>query len=319
MDEVTVVVPTRDRRALLDATLTSVLAQREVELEVVVVDDGSRDGTAQAVVARGDPRVRVVRHDRSTGVSAARDDGIAAAAGTWVAFCDDDDLWAPDKLALQLRAAAAPARDWVIAGAVVFTAPARIVATSEAPPPERVRAELPWRNVVPGGCSNTLVRKDLLGDRPAFDPALSNLADWRLWMRLCAAGPPAVVDRPLVAYRLHGSNLSLDVAGMLAEMDRVERATSASRGGAPIDRAYFLRWMGWSALRAGRSSDALRAYARAVRTGDHASLARAATVTMLGPRRAATLIERRLGVDPAWQREAARWLTPLAAGALTGR
>ena len=75
--EVSVVIPTRDRSRLLALTLRSVLWQREVDLEVIVVDDGSSDGTAAMVAGLGDARVRLVRHDTPHGVAAARNRGMA--------------------------------------------------------------------------------------------------------------------------------------------------------------------------------------------------------------------------------------------------
>src|SRR4051794_3960548 len=102
---VSVVIPTRDRPAQLTAAVASALEQRGVDVEVVVVDDGSR-GTAREVIAglAGGP-VRILRHEAPRGVSAARNAGIAAAAAPWIALLDDDDLWAPSKLAMQLEAA----------------------------------------------------------------------------------------------------------------------------------------------------------------------------------------------------------------------
>ena len=99
MAEVTVVVPTRNRAAMLRQALRSVAAQRGVDLEAVVVDDGSTDATPAVVTAIGDRRLRLVRHQRPQGVSTARNRGVAEARGRWVAFLDDDDVWAPEKLA----------------------------------------------------------------------------------------------------------------------------------------------------------------------------------------------------------------------------
>ncbi len=99
---VTVVIPTRDRRELLLRTLDSVLRQEDVALDVVVVDDGGTDGSADAVENLQLPNVRVLRHQRSRGVSAARNAGLRTVTAPWVAFVDDDDLWAPTKLRAQL-------------------------------------------------------------------------------------------------------------------------------------------------------------------------------------------------------------------------
>ena len=76
-----------------------------VDLEVIVVDDGSTDATRQVVEDAGDPRIRYIRNDATRGVSAARNRGIAAAEGDWISFLDDDDVWAPEKLTRQLTAA----------------------------------------------------------------------------------------------------------------------------------------------------------------------------------------------------------------------
>ena len=105
--DVSVVVPTRNRSALLALTLHSVFRQQDVDLEVIVVDDASADDTAAVLRTIADPRLRLIRHETSQGVSAARNRGAAQARGEWIAFLDDDDLWAPAKLALQLRAARA--------------------------------------------------------------------------------------------------------------------------------------------------------------------------------------------------------------------
>src|SRR6266508_5738391 len=149
MTDVTVVIPTHDRCALLALTLRSVLWQRDVELEVVVVDDGSSDDTAAMVAGLGDARVRLVRHPTALGVSAARNRGIAEARGAWVAFLDDDDLWAPDKLARQLQAARGTGRAWAYAGAVSVDHQLRIVGGAPPLPPEQVMQLLPQYNAVP--------------------------------------------------------------------------------------------------------------------------------------------------------------------------
>ena len=111
--EITVVIPTHNRAQLMPKTLRSVLRQRGVELEVVVVDDGSSDATPEILQRIRDPRVRWLRHEEPQGVANARNLGFVAVDTPWVAFTDDDDLWAPDKLACQLAARrAAPWAQW---------------------------------------------------------------------------------------------------------------------------------------------------------------------------------------------------------------
>jgi glycosyltransferase involved in cell wall biosynthesis len=275
MPDVSVVIPTHNRRRLLGQAVRSALGQVGVEVEVVVVDDGSSDGTGDAVASLGDDRVRLIQHRRPLGVAAARNAGAGAARGAWVALLDDDDLWAPDKLKRQLKAASAAEAGWVYAGVVEIDAEGRLLGGGAPPSPKELLAGLRRRNLMPAGSSNVAVRSDLLSATGGFDPRLRHLADWDLWLRLAGLGPPACVPAPLVAYRLHHGQATLDTTGMLAEASALE-----ARHGA--DRTAILRWAAWSHLRTGRRRPALRAYAGAVLAGDVASLARAA-VALLHP------------------------------------
>ena len=147
--EVTVVVPTRNRASMLGQALRSVAAQHEVDLEAGVVDDGSTDATAALVSSMGDRRLRLIRHQRPRGVSVARNRGVAEARGRWVAFLDDDDLWAPDKLSRQLAAAERDGRGWAVTGAVSVDEGLRVLAGEPPPAPERIVADLDRYNSVP--------------------------------------------------------------------------------------------------------------------------------------------------------------------------
>jgi glycosyltransferase involved in cell wall biosynthesis len=315
MVEVTAVVPTRNRAFLLSQTLRSVVAQRGVDLEAVVVDDGSTDGTPAVVAGMRDPRLRLVRHERPRGVSAARNRGIAEARGAWVAFLDDDDLWAPQKLASQLAAARREHRAWAVTGAVSVDDRLRVLAGEPPLLPERIVADLARYNSVPAGASNVVVRADLLAGTGGFDPGLRHMADWDLWIRLGRTGPPATVPRPLLAYRLHRANATMDTAfdprEPLAELDAI-----VDRYGIPADRLAVERWIAWTCLRAGRRGTSLRAYVRAARGGDPKSLVRAA-ISLLHPAVGRRVYYRpflQRGQDEAWLGEARSWLRDLASG-----
>ena len=114
---VTVIVPTHNRTHLLATTLRTVLWQEDVDLEVIVVDDGSSEDVRRVIEQLGDSRLRLIRHETSQGVSIARNRAVTEAHGAWLAFCDDDDLWAPGKLASQLAAARSTYRTWAYGGA----------------------------------------------------------------------------------------------------------------------------------------------------------------------------------------------------------
>lgn len=107
MPAISAIIPTYRRPQLVTRAVRSALAQTDVDLEVVVVIDGLDDATREALGAIGDPRLRPVTPPRNLGNAGARNFGIAAAAGAWIALLDDDDSWAPGKLAHQMARARA--------------------------------------------------------------------------------------------------------------------------------------------------------------------------------------------------------------------
>src|SRR5215213_6576558 len=149
----TVVIPTCGRSTLPEA-VRAALAQEGVDVAVVVVDD-SGTGAVRAIGGPlADPGVRVVAHERRLGVARSRNDGIAAATGEWVAFLDDDDLWAPDKLVRQIDAAEVVGADWAYAGVAAVDHDLRCLTVEAAPPVDVVVEDLPVRNGVPATASN---------------------------------------------------------------------------------------------------------------------------------------------------------------------
>lgn len=299
---VSIVIPTRDRCRRLFVAVRSALAQRAVNFEVVVVDDGSQDDTAHMITGLGASRVRLVRNESPQGESGARNRGLAEARGTWVAFLDDDDLWAPDKLNRQLQALRETGREWAYAGDVTVDGELRILSGAPPPPPEQVMKLLGRHNSVPAGASNVIVKSEVLSRVGPFDRGLKRTADWDMWLRLARVGPPAWVCSPLVAICMHPGNMSRDMPVMFRELDVLAR-----RYGIRVDRARHYRWAAWTALLEGRRWNALRYYARAVGDGDVRSVGRAA-VALLRPHR------QRIGTTKAdaWTREARRWLDDLA-------
>jgi glycosyltransferase involved in cell wall biosynthesis len=107
MPLVSVVIPTRNRPDLVVRAVGTVLNQSMRDLEVIVVIDGADAETQAALATIDDERLRIISHSSNRGAGAARDTGVEAACGTWIALLDDDDEWLPGKLAAQLSAAPA--------------------------------------------------------------------------------------------------------------------------------------------------------------------------------------------------------------------
>jgi len=173
-------------------TLRSVLRQRDVNLEVIVVDEASTDDTPAMLAALNDSRVRVIRHDTPSGVANARNRAAAEAHGDWLAFLDDDDLWAPEKLVCQLQAAQDAGRDWAYTGAVVMNMHGQILRVQRPLPPEEVVTALPRQNAIPGGGSNVVVRRTTWKIVGPFNTRLRNTEDWEMWIRLAKHGTPGM-------------------------------------------------------------------------------------------------------------------------------
>jgi glycosyltransferase involved in cell wall biosynthesis len=212
VNDVTVVIPTHNRPELLHRTLRSVRAQENVDLTVLVVDDGSAEAVGPSVEALGDPRVHVLRHPVAQGVSAARNTGIGQATTTWLAFVDDDDLWAPTKLRAQLDAlAASPDARWSSTGSVDVDRDATISAWHLPPEITDLAEHLLVRNHVPGGGSGVLVDRELAVAVGGFDEAISNLADWDFYTRLALASPVAPVFHFHVGYLVHAQGMAHNV------------------------------------------------------------------------------------------------------------
>lgn len=205
---VSVVIPTRDRAALVTRALASVFAQTRPAEEVVVVDDGSGDGTAARVRSEF-PGATVIRHESPRGVSAARNRGVDAAGGEWVAFLDSDDEWVPEKLARQTAALErAP-------GHVLCHCDEIWIRNGRRVNPRRRHAKhggwifphcLPLCAISP---SAAMIRRDVLVALGGFDESLPACEDYDLWLRLCARHPVLLVDEPLVVkYGGHADQLS---------------------------------------------------------------------------------------------------------------
>ncbi len=223
MTRVSVVIPTQNRPAAVERAVRSVAAQTHEDLEIVVVDDGSATPLALSV---RDPRVSVYRLPCPGGVSAARNFGLARATGEWIAFLDDDDLWAPDKLELQLSALGAASADLSYTGAIVISDRGRVLAHRPVHAADHLRDDLACFNAI-AGPSTVLMRRSLVESIGPFAEDLSIVADWDLWLRLPRDVALAPVSRETVAFMEHADSMQI------AEADQIEAELAILRARHP--------------------------------------------------------------------------------------
>ncbi len=220
------VIAAHDAAPTIRAAVASALAQTLPVLEVIVVDDGSSDGTADLAAAIDDPRVRVIQRAQG-GPGAARNTGIAAARGEHVAFLDSDDLWLPGyaaRASAVLEAATNPGFAYTDAYAFDVTGRVRRTTAMEAPhdPPrerEPFLAALLQRNFV---FTATTVPAAVLERVGGFDETLRTSEDYDLWLRILIAGfDPLWMGGPLAMYRIHERQATRRVIEMKGTWARV--------------------------------------------------------------------------------------------------
>jgi glycosyltransferase involved in cell wall biosynthesis len=257
---VSVVLPSRNRWPFLRQALASALAQEGVDLEVVVVDDGSTDETPARLAEVADTRLRVLRHDVASGVARARNDGIEAARGEYVAFLDDDDLWAPAKTREQLAALEAAGAGLAWSGTVVVDETGRALRRLRVPPAGDVRERLRGGNVI-GSPSVVLARRELVRRIGGFDERLAVLADWDLWLGLTRLASGAACPEVHLAYTEHGANMHATAVRAVRRELRLLAAKHADAG-LRLGDEWLLRWLAASHRRAGEHWRAAGLYAQ---------------------------------------------------------
>jgi glycosyltransferase involved in cell wall biosynthesis len=238
---VSVVIPVYNARDVIRETLESLFAQTYPHFDVIVVDDGSTDGSGEVVQGYGD-RVRYMVQ-RNAGVACARNRGIAAARGKYIALLDHDDLWGREKLAKQVSVLdSQPSVGMVVTDVAHIDRAGRPMNQAGlAYQPQHEFARLFVQGFVPTP-SATLIRKDLLEAVGGFDEQFNSagMDDHELWTRIAAATVIAGIAEPLT---LHRNRENKPAAIALGHRPLLIEKLMARFGHDPGKRRYLQREM----------------------------------------------------------------------------
>jgi glycosyltransferase involved in cell wall biosynthesis len=211
--KVSVVIPTYERVSTIARAIDSVMAQSFSDFELIVVDDGSTDATAE-LIGRDYPEALFLWQD-NRGVSAARNAGVSLASGEWIAFLDSDDAWLPEKLERQLSALANEPELLLSHTDEIWIRNDRFV---NKPKEYSKSGGRIYRQCLPlcGICpSSVLIRRDLFDEIGGFDETFPVCEDYDLWLRITAREPVHYLDEALVRKcGGHEDQLSTTIWGM---------------------------------------------------------------------------------------------------------
>jgi glycosyltransferase involved in cell wall biosynthesis len=225
---ISVIIPAYNAAPYLDEAMRSVLTQTFVDLELIVVNDGSTDNTGDVVRSFTDPRILAIDR-KNGGVSAARNTGIAAARGAYVSFLDADDAMEPSNLSEKLEALARTGKDWVYGDLIICDEhlgnTGRVLRGTDE---DVVRTILLCTDTaVPAMCSNAVLKRSCFNAGYRFPLHLSNAADQHFAMSMAQAYSHHHLPRALDRYRVLPQSMSRNVA--LYEADHMRLFDEAER------------------------------------------------------------------------------------------
>jgi len=199
---VTIIIPTYNRKSYLEDAIDSVLGQNFTHFGIIVVDDGSDDGTADLVRGLGDPKkLEYMRFSHSGVPGKVRNAGARMAKGNYLAFLDSDDLWKPEKLTRQIAFFEEHPGIRICHSREIWQRGEKIVSQAG----QRHRRS---GNIFPDalkkciiGPSTVMMRRELFEEFSGFREDLEIAEDYELWLRITAKYPVGYIDEPLVIKR----------------------------------------------------------------------------------------------------------------------
>lgn len=209
MPLISVVIPSRNRPAMLREAVESVIAQTHREIEIIIVLTGADRETTLAAreLEKRYPAIRVLETEPRN-LAATRNAGLALASGEWVAFLDDDDLWLPTKLEKQMTKALESGAEFVNCDFIERGGRMDGIVRHIRPPSGLSLAEgFVIGNYGAASASGALVRINAIRAQGGFDEDMDGCEDWDCWRRLSWRGRPVFLDEPLVVISRHGLSM----------------------------------------------------------------------------------------------------------------
>lgn len=227
--DIAVVIPCYNGARFCGQAIESALAQRDVTVEVIFVDDGSSDGSHE--VAAGFPGVTVIRQPNG-GVSKARNTGLAGVTAPYVIFLDSDDMLLPDAAGLGIRHLENDPQSVIAFGGTNDIDSSGKVLSTRLPPARRFALEDVFFNTIPRP-SQTVMRTDAVRRAGGFEAGRRMCEDFELYVRMLSGGATGLCHgEPVALYRRHPSQATHNVSEMMwAALEVVERSERANVGG----------------------------------------------------------------------------------------
>ena len=210
LPKVSIIVPTYNRAHMVTETIDSILAQTFKDFELIVVDNESADNTEEVIKSYPDQRIRYFKHQNNGVVAVNRNYGIGKAQGQYIAFCDDDDLWLPEKLERQVELLDSNKElGLVYSDCYVIDSSGDLrkgtYFVSRKPVRGNAFGELFQHNLIP--LSTAIVRREVLDRVEGFNPGYKICQDYDLWLRIAERYPIDFVEQPLAKFRVHSGSI----------------------------------------------------------------------------------------------------------------
>ena len=217
--EVSVIIPTYNRVKLLDRAIKSVLSQTYKDFEIIIVDDCSKKPAEiqQLIGSYQDKRINYIRHESNKGGSAARNTGIRAARGTYVAFLDDDDEWVSNKLEMQMQIykQSKDKRLGVVYSGITFVNSDKS-SSLVIKPQYRGDVQKAVLRACILGSATPIIRRDLFATAGYFDETLPSCQDWDMWIRLSQHCTFDFTSDSLAIAYVHGNQISAGIKNRIS-------------------------------------------------------------------------------------------------------